>query len=165
MGILIAYIVVFLLAATPFFEVVAVIPLGALAGLNTFLVTVVGLLGNLLTVFLVVFLTEKLTGWLERRRERKGKEPSRRGTRAQKIWNKYGLIGLAVSGPILVGSHLAAFLSMSFGGDKKRVMVWMAGSLIFWAGLAGILTELGLDIFYQGTERNGFLVEWLESIS
>lgn len=41
-----AYLVVFVLAATPFFEVVSVIPLGVVAGLNTFAVAVAGVLSH-----------------------------------------------------------------------------------------------------------------------
>ncbi|WP_100404936.1 small multi-drug export protein [Bacillus solitudinis] len=164
MGLLLAYIVVFLLAATPFFEVVAIIPIGALAGLNTFLVVLIGLCGNIVTVILVIILMEKIKKWIERRRDNKNDETKKdkRGARAEKIWRKYGLPGLAILGPILVGSHLAAFLSMTFGGQKKRVAIWMIGSLTVWATIAGILTFYGVDFYNEQTDNEGFLVEWLK---
>ncbi|MCM3759254.1 small multi-drug export protein [Alkalihalobacillus oceani] len=165
MGYIIAYAIVFLLAATPFFEVVAVIPLGALAGLQTWLVVIIGLLGNVVTVLLVIVLMDQIKAWLQRRREKKGKAPNKRGARAEKIWKKYGLPGLAFLGPILVGSHLAAFLSMSFGGERKAVAVWMMISLVCWATVTGILTFYGVDFIVDRSESDGFLIDLLQRYS
>jgi hypothetical protein len=158
MSYVIAYAIVFLLAATPFFEVVAVIPIGALAGLNTWAVVAVGLLGNILTVLLVIALMDRIKAWLKKRQN--GKE-DKRGARAERIWKKYGLPGLALLGPILVGSHLAAFLSMTFGGKKQSVAAWMIGSLVGWSLLAGILTSLGVNWFQGSSGQEGFLTEIL----
>ena len=54
--IFIAYIIIFLAAATPFIEVVFTIPVGAIAGLNVWLVTFVATFGNVLTVVIVIAL-------------------------------------------------------------------------------------------------------------
>ncbi|MGM7700563.1 small multi-drug export protein [Pseudalkalibacillus sp. Hm43] len=158
MEFMIAYLIVFLLAATPFFEMIAVIPIGIIAGLNPWVVILVSLLGNLLTVLLVILLIEKITIWLEKRREKKGKVAKKRSERAERIWKKYGLPGLALFGPILVGSHLAAFLSMAFVQNKRMVAFWMQGSLILWAVVTGVLTYYGVDFFYQD-RGDGFLVD------
>lgn len=160
MSFIIAYLIVFVLAATPFFEVVAVIPLAALAGLNTWVAVAVGLLGNILTVLLVIALMDKIKSWLAKRQNDKAN--NKRGERAERIWKKYGLPGLAILGPILVGSHLAAFLSMSFGGNKQSVAAWMIGSLVAWSVAAGILTSFGINLFEFDAERQGFLSDLLK---
>lgn len=144
----IGYVMAFILAATPFFEMVAVIPLGVISGLNTIPVTIVAFLGNLLTVLIVILMMTQIKAWLKRRREAKGKEGStKRENRAKQIWQRYGLFGLALIGPILIGSHLAVIMGMSFGGTKKKMTVYMTGSLLLWAIVTAVGTHLGVEFF------------------
>lgn len=112
-----AYILVFIFAAAPFFEAYAVVPLASVAGLAVLPVMILGLIGNILTVSLVILFINQIKNW---RKKRKKDEGNKRNVRAQNLWNKYGLPGLAMFGPLLVGSHLTALASMSFGGHKKE---------------------------------------------
>ncbi|WP_026688966.1 small multi-drug export protein [Alteribacter aurantiacus] len=158
----IAYVVVFLLAATPFFEMIAVIPLGVAAGLHIVPVTVLALLGNVVTVLLVILLINHIQAWQKRRREAKGKnKESKREGRAKKVWNRFGLPGLAVAGPFFIGSHLAALMGMSFGGTKKRMATWMVGSLTVWCLITAVASYIGIDLLFTHTDREGFLVDYL----
>ncbi|MCM3111158.1 small multi-drug export protein [Lederbergia lenta] len=143
MGILWEYIVVFLLAATPWFEIAAVIPLGILRNLHPLLVVILAFIGNLSTIILVVYLFEKIKAFLVKK---KGgiKENSKRQERAKKIWNKYGLPGLAMLGPILIGTHIAAFIGMSLGATKRWTLLWMTISLVFWSTVFGIGSFYGI---------------------
>ncbi|MCY7593458.1 DNA-binding protein, partial [Bacillus altitudinis] len=63
------------------------------------------------------------------------------------VWERYGLPGLALIGPFIIGSHLAAFMCMSFGTKRKQVTVWMTVSLIMWTALAASLTGAGFHYF------------------
>ncbi|MDQ7789282.1 MAG: small multi-drug export protein [Clostridia bacterium] len=120
MTIYLAYTAVFLLAAIPFLEVVGVIPIGVAAGLPALPVTVLAFLGNIATIWLLIFLMGQIKAWLQRREEEKGKSrPKKREERAARIWKRYGLPGLALVSPILIGSHLGAILAMTFGGTKE----------------------------------------------
>ena len=171
-----AYILVFLFAAVPFFEVVGVISIGILAGLSTVPVVVMAFLGNLITMVLVILLGDKIKNW---NRKRKGKsvqiekigqiehdeqedKSTKRSLRAKKIWKKYGLPGLAFIGPFLVGSHLAAFMSISLGGSRKSTILWMTSSLIFWSIVIAVLAHLGADFIYANSEQEGFLIRYLK---
>lgn len=162
-----AYALVFLLAAVPFFEVIGVIPIGILAGLSTVPVTILALLGNLLTVLVVVLLVDKIQSWRKRRtgEDSKGdeeEEPSKRSLRAKKIWQKYGLPGLAIVGPLIVGSHLTAFMSVSLGGTKKSAAVWMTISLVIWSVVIAIFAHVGVDFMFERTGQEGFLLKYLQ---
>lgn len=57
---LIAYALVFILAATPWIELLLVIPSGIAIGLNPLAVSVLALAGNLTTVYLLVLAYESL---------------------------------------------------------------------------------------------------------
>lgn len=146
-----AYILVFVFAAVPFFEAYGVIALAIFAGLPAIPVVLIALVGNILTVLLLILFVNKIKEW---RKKRKGdeaeKEPSKRAIRAQNLWKKYGLPGLAFIGPLLVGSHLTAFMSISFGGTKKSTSAWMMASITVWALVFGVLTYFGIDFLGYG---------------
>jgi len=148
MIILYQYLLVFLGAAIPWLEVLIVVPLGIVWGLSPVIVMIVGFLGNIITVIPVIFMFDKIRKWYIRRREKQGKT-SKRNTRAVEIFKKYGVIGSALLGPLLTGTHIAAFIGMSMGASKKRMMNWMSISIASWVALVGILTSLGFDLFVQ----------------
>lgn len=141
------YITVFLLAAIPWIEVVIVIPLGIAGGLSPIAVVILAFTGNLLTVLIIIVLYEKLTTWLERRRARKGitKPVSKKRERAKKIWERYGLPGLAIIGPFFVGTHLTAVMGMALGSRKNFVTFWMTCSLLVWTVGLTAASYYGLD--------------------
>jgi len=143
------YILVFLGAAIPWFEIALVIPLGIVRGLSPFWVMVLAFIGNAITVIPVIIGFERLRIWYEKRKEKTTKATSKRNIRAKKIWNKYGLPGLAFLGPILIGIHIAAFIGMSLGAKKSWAMLWMMSSLALWTLVFGVLTMLGFDFFVQ----------------
>ncbi|MBU4532381.1 MAG: small multi-drug export protein [Eubacteriales bacterium] len=164
MTIYLAYTAVFLLAAIPFLEVVGVIPIGVAAGLPALPVTVLAFLGNIATIWLLIFLMGQIKAWLQRREEEKGKSrPKKREERAARIWKRYGLPGLALVSPILIGSHLGAILAMTFGGTRKQITFWMTVSIFIWSVVMGFASHYGIDFLYRHTGREGFLIDLLDS--
>jgi hypothetical protein len=141
------YALVFLGAAIPWLEIALVIPLGIIRGLSPFWVMVVAFLGNMATVLPLIIGFEKFRQWYQNRMEKTGKTPSKRSERAKAIWNKYGLPGLALLGPILIGTHIAAFIGMSLGAEKKWTILWLTISIGLWTLIFGIATALGFDFF------------------
>ncbi|MCT8136736.1 small multi-drug export protein [Anaerobacillus sp. CMMVII] len=155
-----AYALVFLLSAIPFFEAYATIPLGIIAGLSVIPALVIGLAGNILTVILLIIFINKIKDWRKKRKnETEENQPSKRSLRAQKLWKKYGLPGLAMIGPLFVGSHLTAFMSVTLGGTKKRTVYWMITSITIWSLLFSILAHFGIDLF--GDRDHSFLEDFM----
>ncbi|MBO1912279.1 hypothetical protein J4G37_46725, partial [Microvirga sp. 3-52] len=60
---------------------------------------------------------------------------------------KYGMPGVALLGPIVIGTHIAAFIGLLFGANKKNATVWMTISIALWSLVFGIATALGFDLF------------------
>ena len=140
------YILVFLLGAIPWIEVAVVIPLSIVAGMNPFLVGMLAFLGNLSTVYLVIIFFEKFQLWRSRKKGTEAEAPkSKRHARAVNIWNKYGLPGLALLGPLLIGSHIAAFIGILFGAKKHTTLFWMTVSLALWTVVITIVSIYGID--------------------
>ncbi|ASA21495.1 small multi-drug export protein [Paenibacillus donghaensis] len=127
------YFVLFLLAAAPWLDVFLVVPLGIVAGLSPVAVAITGFAGNLLMTVLIGLFFKQLSDWRAKRREKKGIiAPSRKETRAKAVWERYGLPGLALLAPLILGTDLATILALSFGSSRVRVIQWMTVSLTVW---------------------------------
>jgi len=124
------YLLISLLAATPLLEILVVIPIGITLGLQPVTVAIVAFFGNLLPVYGLILAHERVAAVLERRRETR--EPSGRHERARRLWNRYGLPGLAVASPISTGVHLAALLALGLGSTRRSTAVWMTGAIAVW---------------------------------
>lgn len=140
------YIVVFILASIPWIEIAVIIPIAIFKGLNAILVGVISFLGNMATVFLLIAFIEKFLQWRE---QRKGEKTisSNRAKRAIRIWNKYGLPGLMLLGPIVTGSHVAVLIGFSLGGNKRNTLIWSTISLGLWTVIITIISYYGIDFF------------------
>lgn len=141
------YFLVFLGAAIPWLEIALVIPLGILRGLSPFWVMTLAFIGNMLTVLILIIAFQKVKEWMESRKQREGKSESKRAERGKRIWNKYGMPGLALLGPILIGTHIAAFIGLLFGASKVNTTIWMTISIALWTLIFGIATGMGFDFF------------------
>lgn len=145
------YVLVFLGAAIPWLEMALVIPLGIIGGLNPITVSIVAIVGNLLTVLLLIIGFEKFQQWLAKRREGKEQAASKRSQRAKELWRKYGLPGMLMLGPILIGTHVAAFIALVLGGSKQQTTLWSVISIVAWAIAFAVVTALGFDFFVRST--------------
>ena len=141
------YLLIFLGAAIPWFEIGLVIPLGIVWGLSPVWVMVLAFIGNMLTVLALIIGFDRFQIWYDKRQGAKGKANTKKSERAKRIWNKYGLPGLAMLGPILIGTHIAAFIGMTLGATKRNTTVWLAISIAVWTMAFGILTAVGFDFF------------------
>ena len=139
------YILIFIGAAVPWFEIGLVIPLGILRGLSPFWVMLLAFFGNVSTVVALIIGFDKFKLWYTKRQKKKEASSTKRKERAKRIWNKYGLPGLAFLGPIVLGIHIAAFIGMSLGASKYWTILWMTISLLLWTLFFGIVTMLGFD--------------------
>jgi len=135
------YVIVFLLGSTPLVEAVYLSPIGVLAGLSPIPTFIMSVAGNLLTVYLVILFIDKIKQWRNKRK----KSSAKKTARAERVWKKFGLPGLTLIGPFVIGSHLSAFLSLLFGGTKFSVTKWMTISIVGWSLILTILASLGFD--------------------
>lgn len=146
---LLAWLVVFLAAATPWLEVLLVIPVAILAGLPAPMVVVVAAAGNIATLVPLILGLARLRGWWHRRRGRPAGGASPRGARARRVFGRYGLPGLAVLGPLLTGVHVAALAAMAAGAPRRGTAVWLSGGVVVWAAVTGALSVLGVEVLFE----------------
>ena len=186
---LVAYLIVLGAAATPWLEVLFVVPAGILAGLPTVPTIMVASIGNLATLVPVVLAGGHLRDRFLRRRQQQhtgelrgsgetsehpqaaegqgaelqGAEsrgavhrdsahrdpPEGRGGRAKRLFQRFGVPGLAVLGPLLTGVHVAAAVAMAGGAERRRTLAWLSGGVVVWGVAAGVLTVLGVDVLFD----------------
>ncbi len=142
---MVEYLLVFLGAAIPWFEIALVIPFGIITGLNPVVVMIVAFIGNMVTILALIIGFDKFEHWFSK----KEKKNSKREERARTMWNKYGLPGMVMLGPIFIGSHIAAFIGMLLGATKQATLAWSTISIGVWSLVFGIFTALGFDFFVR----------------
>lgn len=154
-----AYFIIFILAAIPFIEAVAVVPISIVGGFPALPVMVIAFLGNLLTIILLLIFVDKII-FRKRKQKQEEDDTTKRQQRAKSIWNKYGLPGLIFIGPFFVGSHLSAFLAISFGAAKMKTLYMMTASLICWTVILGVAAHYGFSFFSD--DDFGFITKYLK---
>ena len=136
---------VFIAGAAPWLEAILVIPAGILLGLPAVWTVVLALLGNAITITLFAVGSERVLNSLSRWRARRGKVSVEDGCsiRARRIFVRYGDLGMAVVGPLIIGTQFAAAIAVSFGvGATRATLVQICGA----AGW-GLVAAYGAQFF------------------
>ncbi|WP_131104866.1 small multi-drug export protein [Ornithinimicrobium sufpigmenti] len=166
---------VFLGGAFPWLEAVIVIPAGILGGLPVLPAVLAALAGNLLTVWLAAVYGQRARDWWARRRARRegnraaGQEPltgdeagvadesreavrrrDRRRERIDRVMNRWGMPGLAVLGPIVLGTQVAALAAVAVGVSARAAFLWISAGTVAWGVAAAALTVTGASFLGIG---------------
>ncbi|MGK7392552.1 MAG: hypothetical protein ACNS60_19510 [Candidatus Cyclobacteriaceae bacterium M2_1C_046] len=107
--------------------------LGYAAGfsyLTTVLVTVLGMMSS---VFLFTMVGKLLREKVVKKYLSPRKKFTKRSRRFVKIWQKYGEIGVAVLTPVIFTPIGGTLMLASAGTKKRKVIIYMLFSSVFWA--------------------------------
>lgn len=138
---------VFVGGAIPWLEAVTVIPAGLLLGLPPIAVVILAVVGNLITVAFAAYFGAEIRRRIQLRREQQGKTTtSKRDGRALRVARRYGLPGLAILGPLGVGTQLAAVAAIGLGFPATRTFLWVGGATIGWSAVITVLAVQGLAL-------------------
>ena len=143
MGLIWQYLLVFLTAAVPMIEVMIVIPASVAAGMHPVPVGILAFAGNATTLAVTVVLGDEAIGHLRGRRRRTEGSVSRRRERIRRIAYRWGLPGVAVLGPVTVGSHAAALAAVALRMPRGRVLAWSIAGVAAWSVAFVVLSALG----------------------
>ena len=118
------------------------IAVGLASGLPPVAGGVSATIGGLAGVVLVAVAGKRLQewaydrGWLAKRRER-----------IKRMWNRYGVLGVALQAPMLTGAPLGTLIALALGAPAKKLLLWMSVSLVFWGTVLTGAAALGFEIF------------------
>ncbi|AEH37274.1 small multi-drug export protein [Halopiger xanaduensis] len=126
------YVLVFVLTMVPAIEPFLVIPAAIGLGLDPVLTGLAAFAGSVTVVSAIVLAQRRLVAWWARRFGGDPADSSDRYERARRLWNRYGLAGLAFAGPILAGIHLTALLAATAGSNSRTAIAWLTVGLGAW---------------------------------
>ena len=142
-----ATIITLLVFITGFLEIWAAIPLGLVFNLNPIIVAIASASGAILATVLFSTLGDNIRNRLLKWRY--GENKGLKNGRLYKIWNKYGIVGLGLFSPLLLGAPIGATLGIALGSEKKQLIIWMSIGIILWSGFltaAGYLGFMELNL-------------------
>jgi hypothetical protein len=120
------------------------IPLGLYLGLNPVIIAITAATGSILSAVLVATLGDGLRNSFLKWRY--GDKIPRKG-RIYDIWKKYGIIGLGLLSPLLLGAPIGAALGIGLGAPKERLLLWMSIGIVIWSALLTAAGFYGLMSF------------------
>ena len=138
---------VFLAGAIPWIEAILAVPAGIVFGLDPILTVVFAVTGNIITIMVFAYGGRNLRDWVIRRRVAKGKEPeSAKFRKAQVAYEKYGIYGMAILDPILIGSPFSAAVSVAAGVKPRKVTAILSIAIVLWASaIAWAMVAFGVS--------------------
>lgn len=118
-----------------FFSFWTAIPAGVALNVPPVWVVVTVTLSYALGVIVVLVAGTPLRERIRRRMERKAGagKPNRTMETVQKVWDRYGLIGLSLLAPMTVGSQVGAVIGLSLGAKPVRLAVMMTLGAALWS--------------------------------
>lgn len=147
------WVMLFLLAMTPFIEAMFSVPVAVFAGMPLVPVIIIAFIGNFISLLVTIWIIYGVKGAVNKRKAHKEsvrteKEGfmSKRRERGKRLWDKYGMPGLAIIGMFFLGGHITALVACSFTKNRFRVTLWMAISILIWGGGLGIAAYFGYDL-------------------
>ncbi|MCA9896050.1 MAG: hypothetical protein KC615_23860, partial [Anaerolineae bacterium] len=102
--------------ALAFFYFWSAIPAGLALGLSPLLVIAVTTISYVAGVAIVLLPGERIRAWVMRRWGRKSDDEQPNG-RMQRIWDRYGVVGLGLLAPMTLGAQLGAILGITLNAD------------------------------------------------
>lgn len=137
--------ILFKLLSTAFFGALDLwigLPAGLALGLSPAVSGISAVTGAVLGVLLALRAGEWLREWVYNRRWL-----VRRRKRIENMWNRYGVIGVALQAPMLTGAPLATVLALALGAPPRPLLYWMLASVVLWGTVLTGAAALGFEIF------------------
>ena len=132
---------IFIAGAIPWLEAIGVIPLGILFGLNPFWTITLAFSGNAITTFAFAYSSQAVMSRMKRR----GKAESKGMARARRVFSRYGIWGMAFVGPLMIGSQIAAALSVVLGVSAFKSAMVINTGMVLVGTIIGVLTALAVS--------------------
>ena len=120
-------------------ELWAAIPTGTALKLHPLLNGIASALGAMIGAVFVIFFGERFRKWLLKKKEKGEKNKGK----MDRIWEKYGVIGLGMLSPLITGAPLGAAIGISLGASPRRLIIWMSIGIVIWTVLLTTISTLG----------------------
>ena len=120
----------------------ASIPAGIAQGLSPVLVVATASISYACGVGLVVLAGQPVRDWIMKRFG--GKASTNPNSAIRRIWDRYGLIGLALLAPVTTGAQIGAVIGISLNAPPRRLFIFMSLGGLLWGIIVAVLVSLGV---------------------
>ena len=72
---------------------------------------------------------------------------AKRRERIERVWERYGIPGVALQAPLLTGPLLATLLALALGAPARPLLLWMLASVVLWGAVLAGAAALGFSMF------------------
>lgn len=136
---------IFIVFVAGILELWLAIPLGFIMALNPIVIAVISAMGAILAAAIITVLGDNLRNRILKWKY--GDEKKLENSRLYKIWNKYGIIGLGLTSPLIFGAPLGAAVGIALGAQKSKLMIWMSIGIVLWSVGLTVAGTMGLLAF------------------
>lgn len=126
-------------------ELWGAVPTGLAFKLNPILIILFSALGAATGALLVLIIGEPLRKWLLTIKKPNLEKPN---SKFKGIWDSFGIPGLCLISPLLLGAHIGAAIGLTLGGNKIIIALWMTISCLLWATIFTLFGTMGISIFH-----------------
>jgi len=132
---------IMLVAMIPFIAGYFAVPAGIAIGFPSVLTITAAIVGNWISVMAVIFASDRVKRCIQDRKisAKKQNKQAKRIERGMCLFNKYGVPGVSLIGPFIIGDHIAALVCIAAGAKKRNVIVWQTIAIILWAVGMGLV--------------------------
>lgn len=134
------WLVIMFAGAIPFIESYFGSSLGVIAGTAAPVAIGAAVVGNWLSMFLLVTFGAKLHA------NRKPKESSTRQQKFRRLFDRYGVAGVSLLGQAVLPSQLTSMGMVALGSPRGTVIAWQSVSILVWGLAFGLLAVGGVSL-------------------
>jgi membrane protein YqaA with SNARE-associated domain len=131
-------------AALATIELYAAIPAGFAFGLSPWIIFFASAVGGLAGAFVAAFLGDKIRAFFYKNKPA-NKKPHH--PLLQRIWNKYGIVGLGFLGSFSVGAPVSIALGVGLNANLKKLLTWCCIGVVSRCTVFTLVGYYGLKLF------------------
>ncbi|WP_240731916.1 hypothetical protein [Egibacter rhizosphaerae] len=140
---LLAWFGVLVAGAVPFVESYFGSVIGVVAGVHPAAAIPVAILGNAVTMLVLVMGAGAARGRLA---SDEPTEPSSRRRKLRRMFDRFGVPGVSLLGQSVLPSQITAAAMVSFGASRSAVIGWQLVSITLWGVAFGLLAVTGMTV-------------------
>lgn len=149
---------VMIAAAVPFVDSYFGAVIGVLIGLPTPIAIGAAVIGNVISMLVFVFTAHGVRAKVVAGRASASSAgvaadglpasspSSPRREKVRRAFDKYGVAGVSLIGPIILPSQFTSAAMVSFGANRNAVIAWQIVSIVLWGTVFGVLASLGVAL-------------------
>ncbi|GAB2899916.1 small multi-drug export protein [Neomicrococcus lactis] len=133
-----------LVSAIPFVESYFGSAIGVVAGMPLWLAVPAAVVGNWISMFVLVLLADKTRG----RFAKPYAEKTKKRERFEGLFNRWGVPGVSLIGQTVLPSQITSAAMVGAGASPRQVILWQSISIVIWGLVFGSLAMAGLAVLF-----------------